>query len=111
MNKLLTDCKLAFIGCGVMAESIVAGLLRMELVAPTQITASHPRTERRKELEKKYKIQIQSCDFFDYRVEYEWSELDPKKPTWSEKRREVIPATGIVAEFHKFQKNNAPFFV
>ncbi len=58
MNKLLTDSKLAFIGCGVMAESIIAGLLRMELVAPTQIVASHPRGERRKELEKKYKIQV-----------------------------------------------------
>lgn len=56
MEKL-TDSKLAFIGCGVMAESIVAGLLRMELVAPTQIVASHPRLERRTELEKKYKIQ------------------------------------------------------
>ncbi len=57
MNKLLTDCKLAFIGCGVMAESIIAGLLRMELVSPDKITASHPRLERRNELEKKYKIQ------------------------------------------------------
>ncbi len=57
MNKLLTDCKLAFIGCGVMAESIIAGLLRMELVSPDKITASHPRPERRNELEKKYKIQ------------------------------------------------------
>ena len=40
-----------------MAESIVAGLLRMELVAPDQIVASHPRAERRRELKKKYKIQ------------------------------------------------------
>lgn len=69
------------------------------------------KTEVREVVEKKHKIEIQSCDFFDYKVEYEWSELDPKKPSWSEKRREVIPATGIVAEFHKFQKNNAPFFV
>ncbi len=69
------------------------------------------KTETVEVVEKKHKVEIQSCDFFDYKVEYEWSELDPKKPSWSEKRREVIPATGIVAEFHKFQKNNAPFFV
>ncbi len=58
MNKLLTDSKLAFIGCGVMAESIIAGLLRMKLVEPTQIVASHPRSERRAELEKKYNIKM-----------------------------------------------------
>ncbi len=56
-NNLLKDTKLAFIGCGVMAESIIAGLLRMELVAPAQIVGSHPRPERRAELENKYKIQ------------------------------------------------------
>ncbi len=57
-NKLLTDSKLAFIGCGVMAESIIAGLLRKDLVKPNRIVASHPRGERRAELEKKYKIQV-----------------------------------------------------
>ena len=57
MSNLLNDTKFAFIGCGVMAESIIAGLLRMELVAATQIVGSHPRSERRAELEKKYKIQ------------------------------------------------------
>ena len=55
-NNLLKDTQLAFIGCGVMAESMIAGLLRMELVAPEQVAASHPRKERRAELEKKYKI-------------------------------------------------------
>ncbi|HXH71121.1 MAG TPA: pyrroline-5-carboxylate reductase [Pyrinomonadaceae bacterium] len=58
MNKLLTDSKLAFIGCGVMAESIIAGLLRKNLVKPNQIVASHPRGERRAELEKRHKIQV-----------------------------------------------------
>ena len=56
-NNLLKDTQLAFIGCGVMAESMIAGLLRMELVAPEQVVASHPRQERRAELKKKYKIQ------------------------------------------------------
>ena len=41
-----------------MAESIIAGLLRMELVVPEQIVASHPRRERRGELENRYKIRL-----------------------------------------------------
>lgn len=51
------------------------------------------------------------CDLFDYYVEYEWSEADPKRPDWSETHREVIPDTGIVAQFHRFLKNPEPFFV
>jgi pyrroline-5-carboxylate reductase len=47
---------LAFIGCGVMAESIISGLLRRELVRPDQICASHPREERRHELKEKFGI-------------------------------------------------------
>lgn len=54
--KLLDNVNLAFIGCGVMAESIIAGLLRQNLVNASQIFASHPRRERRAELEDKYKI-------------------------------------------------------
>jgi pyrroline-5-carboxylate reductase len=57
-DNLLAKTNLAFIGCGVMAESIVAGLLRKKLVEAEQITASHPREERRKELEAKYKIKV-----------------------------------------------------
>lgn len=56
--NLLATTNLAFIGCGVMAESIVAGLLRKKLVEPTQINASHPRAERREELEIKYGIEV-----------------------------------------------------
>lgn len=58
MKNDLTNTKLAFIGCGVMAESIVAGLLRQELVKPGQITASHPREARRAELGTKYGIMV-----------------------------------------------------
>jgi pyrroline-5-carboxylate reductase len=54
--KLLKETKLAFIGCGVMAESIIAGLLRKKLVDCTQIVASHPRKERCETLEVKYGI-------------------------------------------------------
>jgi pyrroline-5-carboxylate reductase len=52
----LPNLNLSFIGCGVMAEAIVAGLLRKELVKSDQIVASHPRLQRRKELTEKYGI-------------------------------------------------------
>lgn len=57
-NKLSEETSLSFIGCGVMAEAIIAGLLRKNIVKPEQIAASHPRAERRDELEEKYKIQV-----------------------------------------------------
>ena len=50
--------KLAFIGCGVMAESMIAGLLRKSIVEPGQVVASHPRVERRDELKAKYSIEV-----------------------------------------------------
>jgi pyrroline-5-carboxylate reductase len=52
----LRAAHLAFVGCGVMAEAMVAGLLRRRLVAPAQITASHPRAARRDELAARYRI-------------------------------------------------------
>ena len=57
------------------------------------------------------RVEIQRCDLFSYRVEYEWSTANPKKPAWSERKREVIPDTGIVAEFRRFQRDAEPFFV
>ena len=54
----LQHTSLSFVGCGVMAEAIIAGLLRRELVAPLQIIGSHPRAGRREELESKYKIRV-----------------------------------------------------
>jgi pyrroline-5-carboxylate reductase len=54
----LKDVELSFIGCGVMAEAMIAGLLRQELVTPEQITGSHPRAVRRDELEAKYAIRM-----------------------------------------------------
>ncbi len=41
---------IATIGSGVMAEAIIAGLLRGRLVDPGQLVASHPRPERRDQL-------------------------------------------------------------
>lgn len=58
MENNLSNLHLTFIGCGVMAESVVAGLLRKKLVSAEQITASHPRANRRKELEEKYGIKV-----------------------------------------------------
>jgi pyrroline-5-carboxylate reductase len=56
MTNDLTKMKLAFVGCGVMAESMIAGLLRKNLVNPEQVLASHPRAGRREELAAKYGI-------------------------------------------------------
>ncbi|CAN5251293.1 pyrroline-5-carboxylate reductase [soil metagenome] len=58
MTNKLNDLHLAFIGCGVMGESMVAGLLRKELVDPKNISASHPRESRRAELAEKYGITV-----------------------------------------------------
>jgi pyrroline-5-carboxylate reductase len=46
----LAQRTIATIGSGVMAEAIIAGVLRGRLVEPGQIVASHPRPERRQEL-------------------------------------------------------------
>ena len=54
----LGNCRLAFIGCGVMAEAIIAGLLRQKLVGPEQIVASHPRQARREEMHVKYGVEM-----------------------------------------------------
>ena len=54
----LGNARLAFIGCGVMAEAIIAGLLRKKLVGPEQIAGSHPRQARREELHVKYGVEM-----------------------------------------------------
>lgn len=52
----LRDATIATVGSGVMAESMIAGLLRAELVKPEQIVASHPRADRRSELINSYGV-------------------------------------------------------
>lgn len=54
----LRTARLSFIGCGVMAEAMIAGLLRQRLVTPSQINGSHPRAARRDELQDKYNIRV-----------------------------------------------------
>ena len=54
----LSNCRLAFIGCGVMAEVIIAGLLRQKLVGAEQLAGSHPRQARREEMHVKYGVEM-----------------------------------------------------
>ena len=57
-SDALNGARLSFIGCGVMAEAMIAGLLSKNLVKPEQVVASHPREERRAELQGKYSIRL-----------------------------------------------------
>ncbi len=52
----LSKATIATVGSGVMAEAMIAGLLRGKLVEPRQVVASHPRQERREHLEREYGI-------------------------------------------------------
>jgi pyrroline-5-carboxylate reductase len=54
----LTDRTIATVGSGVMAEAMIAGLLRGELVEARQVVASHPRSERREALAGQYGIRV-----------------------------------------------------
>jgi pyrroline-5-carboxylate reductase len=52
----LAGTRLAFIGAGVMAESMIAGILKQGQATPDQIIASHPRLERLAKLETRFGI-------------------------------------------------------
>jgi pyrroline-5-carboxylate reductase len=52
----LSKATIATVGSGVMAEAMIAGLLRGALVEPGRVIASHPRHERREALEREYGI-------------------------------------------------------
>ena len=54
----LSNRTIATVGSGVMAEAMIAGLLRGELVEPRQVVASHPRGERRDHLSREYGIRV-----------------------------------------------------
>jgi pyrroline-5-carboxylate reductase len=52
----LHDSRIAFIGSGSMAEAMLGGLLREELIPPTSIIAAGPRSERGHTLETRYGV-------------------------------------------------------
>src|SRR5574342_750110 len=52
----MLDKKITFIGPGVMAEAMIAGLIRQELADPGNLLASGPREERGLQLQNKYGI-------------------------------------------------------
>lgn len=52
----LAEVRVAFVGAGVMAESMIAGLLNKGLVAPSHVVASHPRADRREKLHDRFGI-------------------------------------------------------
>src|SRR5690349_14188748 len=54
----LRSAQLSFVGVGVMAEAMIAGLLRRQLVTRAQVTGSHPRPARREELQTHYGIRM-----------------------------------------------------
>src|SRR4026207_1672563 len=54
---MMLDKQIAFIGPGVMAEAMIAGLLHKKLAKPENIIAAGPRQERSADLHKKYQIQ------------------------------------------------------
>ena len=53
----MLDKKITFIGPGVMAEAMIAGLIRQKLASPENILASGPRENRGQKLQEKYGIQ------------------------------------------------------
>jgi len=52
----LTGTTVATVGTGVMAESMIAGLLAGDRLGPAQVVASHPRPERREALEARFGV-------------------------------------------------------
>lgn len=55
-SSTLTGARIGFVGAGVMAGAMIAGLLKKGLVTPDRLTASHPREDQRRKLEEKFGI-------------------------------------------------------
>jgi pyrroline-5-carboxylate reductase len=53
---MLNEKTIAFVGSGIMAEAMIKGLLRQNLVTPEQIVAGGPRAERGQELFDRYGV-------------------------------------------------------
>jgi pyrroline-5-carboxylate reductase len=55
-GNTLAGVNLGFVGAGVMAESMIGGLLAKDIVTPAQIVASHPRHDRRERLAERFGV-------------------------------------------------------
>ena len=53
---MLDNATIAFVGSGVMAEAMIKGVLKQNLVLPDHIVASGPRAERGQQLEDRYGV-------------------------------------------------------
>lgn len=58
LSTALKNAQLGFIGAGIMAEAMFAGLLNEQLIEPDQVVVSHPRAVRRDQLREKYAINV-----------------------------------------------------
>ena len=58
----------------------------------------------------KEKVERHSCDLFDYCVHLEPVAASSGEVDWSVRRREIIPDTGLLAQWKAFQKDSTPFF-
>ena len=56
----LNNKRLAFIGCGVMGEAMIKGLLKQELLLPENIIGADPHTERGHQLAERYQLYFTS---------------------------------------------------
>lgn len=56
LENPLADARIAFVGAGVMAEAMIAGLLKKAMIPPERIVASHPREDRRHKLSERFGI-------------------------------------------------------
>ena len=52
----LSGARIAFLGAGVMAEAMIAGLLKNAMIPASHIIASHPREDRRQRLTERFDI-------------------------------------------------------
>lgn len=55
---VLAGARLGFVGGGVMAETMIAGLLSRNLLAASQLIVSHPREERRERLRSRFSVEV-----------------------------------------------------
>jgi pyrroline-5-carboxylate reductase len=55
---MIRDLRIAVLGAGRMGEAIISGLLKQQLVAPDQIVATEPRSERQAEIEQQYGVRV-----------------------------------------------------